>query len=116
MTGFEALQIELEWQWVAVHDGRVVAQLLAAHAHQLLLILRLTALPDAPPGTVLRLLRGVMREAKARGLVAYLTFLSDQTGAEVKLMRIIQRHDGYFQPFTGVVAAGRVEVDGCRQS
>jgi hypothetical protein len=110
MHGYEAFPIDQQWQWVAVVDGRIVGQLLGANMHGLLFILRLTMLADAPPSCLLCLLRQAFRDAEAQGCMAYMTFLSDQQPAEVKLMRIVQRHNGYLESFSGAVAAGRLEV------
>lgn len=110
MVGFEAFTIDREWQWVAVHEGQVKAQLLAVNAHGLLLMLRLTALPDAPRGWAVRLFREVMKDARALGCIGFTTFLSDQNPQEVKLMKIVQRLGGYFEPQSGAWVAGSTEI------
>lgn len=110
MKGFEACHIDPEWQWVLVADGRVKAQLLACDAHGLFMILRLTALPDAPTSWLVRFLREIMKEARRAGCFGFITFLSDQNPQEIKLMRIVQRHGGYLLPQSGAWAAGSTEV------
>ena len=110
ITGFEALPLDRQWQWVLIHDGKVKAQMLCANAHGLLLIIRLTALKDAPAGWAVRFFREVMRDARAMGCIGFTTFLSDQNPQEVKLMRIVQRLGGMLNPQTGAWVAGSTEI------
>jgi hypothetical protein len=110
MRGFEAFRIDPEWQWVVVQDGRVVAHLLAANAHGLLFILRLTAFPEAPRGWLVRMLRQVLRDAKTQGCLGYVTFLSDQSPREVKLMRVVEKAGGMLMPQSGAWAFGSIET------
>jgi hypothetical protein len=108
LVGFEARMIDPEWQWVLVHEGKVVVQMLCAPAHGMLMILRLTALPEAPHGWGVRFFRYVLKEAQERGLIGYETFLSDENEAEQRLMTIIQRAGGWLIPSSGVWACGSV--------
>lgn len=109
MRGFEAWKIDLEWQWVAVHEGRIVAQLLAAPMHGMLYLMRLTALPEAPKTWAVKLFRQMLRDGREAGLIGYLVLLQDSTPEQRRMMRIVQRHAGYLEPVTGVLAAGRLE-------
>lgn len=109
MRGFEAWKIDPDWQWVAVHNGKVVAQLLTAPMHGVLYLMRLTALPEAPKTWAVRLFRQMLREGRERGLIGYLVMLQDSTPEQLRLMSIVQRHAGYLEPITGVLAAGRLE-------
>jgi hypothetical protein len=111
MRGFEAFRIDPEWQWVAVLDGRIVGQLLAANMHGVLYLMRVTAVAHAPKGWALALFRQVMAEAKAAGLIGYMVLLTDGSKVERRLMSIVQRHGGYLEPVTGVLAAGHLEVN-----
>ena len=111
MRGFEAFRIDPEWQWVLVHEGKVVAQLLAANMHGVAYLMRLAALPEAPHGWAVRLFRQMLKDAKAAGMLGYMVLLTDGSKAERRLMSIVQRHGGYLEPVTGVVAAGRLELD-----
>jgi hypothetical protein len=110
VVGFEALKIDAEWQWVAVADGRVVAQMLTAPMHGILCILRLTAFADAPRGWAVRLFRAALAEARAAGMIGYVSFLSDQNPQERKLMRIVQYSGGMLLPATGAWGFGSTEV------
>ena len=110
MRGFEAWKIDPEWQWVAVSEGNVVAQLLTAPMHGMLYLMRLTALPGAPHGWAVRLFRQMLRDGRERGLIGYFVLLQDNSPGQRRMMRIVQRHAGYLEPVTGVLAAGRLEV------
>lgn len=110
VQGFEVYRIDDEWQWVLVVDGKIMAQLLCVNAHGILLMLRITALKEAPEGWALILLRHVLKECKELNLLGYMTFLADDTKAQRRLMRIVQRAGGYLQPVTGVWAAGRFDI------
>lgn len=109
MKGFQVWDIDPKWQWVAVHNGRVVAQLLTAPMHGVLYLMRLTALPEAPKMWAVKLFRQMLREGRELGMIGYMVMLEDSTPAQLQLMRIVQRHAGYLEPFTGVIAAGRLE-------
>lgn len=109
MKGFEAMQIEREWQWVLECEGKIVAQMLCAPAHGLLMVVRLTALPSAPKGWGVGFFRRVLKDAQERGLLGYATFLSDDRKEERRLMSIIQRAGGWLLPASGAWAFGSVE-------
>ena len=109
LTGFEAFRIDAEWQWVLVCDGKIKAQLLAANTHGVLMILRLTALADAPHGWALAMFRRVLFDCRGLGMIGYTTFLSDATKAERSLMKIASRQGAYFVPVTGAWVAGRLD-------
>jgi hypothetical protein len=110
MRGLEAFRIDPEWQWVLIVDGHVKAQMLCANAHGILLILRLTSFPDAPHGWLIGMLRHIGAEARQAGCIGFISFLSDQNPAEVKLMRVVQRMSGFVLPITGAMVAGSTEM------
>jgi hypothetical protein len=110
LVGFEGFAIDPEWQWVLVSEGKIVAQLLAANMHGVLLILRVSSLPTAPRGWALTLFRRVLRDCSALGLIGFTTFLADNRPAERRLMRIVSRMGGYLIPCSGVWAAGRLDT------
>jgi|SRR5215469_8029572 len=110
MTGFEAFSIDSEWQWVLVENGKIKAQMLCANAHGLLIIIRLTSLPDVSKGWLVRMFREVMRDARENGCIGYATFLADDNPKELKLMRIVQKSGGFLLPKSGAWAAGSTEV------
>jgi len=110
MTGFESLPIDPEWQWVLTVDGRIRAQMLCASAHGMLLILRVKAMPDAPAAWLVCFMRRVLADARALGMIGYVSFLSDRNPQEVKLMRIVQRAGGLLLPQSGAMVAGSLEV------
>ena len=110
IAGFETFKIDPEWQWVLVSDGKIKAQMLCVNAHGVLMILRLTALPDAPRGWALALFRKVLKECQEQEMLGYMTFLEDGKKAERRLMTIISRAGGYLKPWSGVWAVGRFET------
>lgn len=110
MIGFEAWKIDPEWQWVLEADGKIVAQLLTANMHGMLYLLRITALPSAPNGWTVALLRHMLREGKRLGLIGYMVLLQDDSKACRRMMRIIHRAGGFLEPICGVLAVGRLEV------
>src|ERR1700757_5150597 len=110
LVGFEGFKIDAEWEWVLVADGKVVAQMLCAPMHGVLMIVRLTALPTAPHGWAVTLFRRVLKECHGLKMIGYTTFLSDATHAERRLMKIIARTGGYLVPVSGVWAAGRFDT------
>lgn len=110
MVGIEPFHIVEDWQWVILHEDRIVAQILTAPAHGLLLFLRMMSLPEVPPLWLVLALRRIMADAKARGLFGYLTLLQDSKPKEVKMMRLVQRAGGMLLPFSGVLAFGSTEI------
>lgn len=109
LWGLEAFTIDPHWQWVLVDGDQVKAQMLCVNAHGILMMLRLTALPDAPAAWAVRLFREVLREARSRGCIGFMTFLADSNPQELKLMRIAQRHGSYFIPQSGAWVAGSTD-------
>lgn len=110
LAGIEAFKIDPEWQWCLTVDGKIVAQILCANAHGVLMILRLTALKDAPHGWALTMFRRVFKDCSDLGLIGYITMLADSKRPECRLMTMIARSGGYLTPFTGVMAAGRFDI------
>lgn len=109
MSGLEVFYIVEEWQWVVEYEGKIVAQILTAPLHGLLLLLRMISLPEAPPLWLVLALRRILADAKARGLFGYLILLEDVRPNEVKMMRLAQRGGGMLRPFSGVLAFGSTE-------
>ena len=110
IVGFESFKIDTEWQWVVVQEGKVVAQLLCAPAHGLLLMLRLTSLPTAPSNWPLLLFRKVFDECSKMGMLGFMAPLADDTKAQRRMMKMVSRMGGYLVPWSGVWAAGRLET------
>lgn len=110
IVGFEAFKIDAEWQWVLVVDGKIKAQMLCAPMHGLLAIMRITAFDDAPRGWTLNFFRAALADARRKGMIGYVTVLTDQNPKERKLMRVIQRSGGMLMPITGAWGFGSTEV------
>ena len=108
-VGFESFPLDCDWTWVALADNAIVALLVAGCAQSLLLLLRMTATPQAPACVALLLLRKAFKDARRRGCLGFLTFLADSAAAESQLMRIVQRAGGDLTPSpSGVWASGRL--------
>jgi len=109
--GFESLPLDPSWVWVGIRDATICCVLVTTPAHGLLFLLRMSATPEAPAVATMLLLRRAFSDARRRGLLGYVTFLSDSTAVEAKLMRIVQRSQnngsGGLLPASGVWAYGR---------
>lgn len=104
--GLDNLPLDCEWTWVAIRDAQIIGILCAAPVLGLLWLLRISVTPDSPPAAPMLLLRRAFRDARRRGLLGYVTFLSDSAAAESKLMRIVQRAQGNLLPASGAWAFG----------
>ena len=110
MTGLEAFAIVEDWQWLVIHENKIVAQVLTAPAHGLLIFLRMMSLAEAPPLWMLLALRRILADARERGLFGYVALLEDFRPSEAKLMRLAQRSTGMLRAFSGAIAFGSTEV------
>jgi len=104
----ESLPPDPAWTWVAIHNAEIVGVLIAGEMQRMLLLIRIAAIPTAPPLTAMLLLRRALSDARRRGLLGYLTFLSDSAAAESKLMRIVSRSRGDLLPTSGAWAYGKL--------
>ncbi len=108
--------IDPEWAWVAVdEDDRVVATLLTAPAHGLVMLLRLWAAPGTSPHWLRKLLRQGAKECYARGQRVWVVMLMAGSSTELRLARLALHHKGTPTSFQGFVYAGSLE-DVCRHS
>ena len=90
-----------EWVWIM---GNAI--LMAAGAHDLVILLRLIRFGEMPPTWVHRLLRHAFLECKQRGYLRFMVFLNDST-EEQQLREIAHRYYGaYFEPFNGDLVSG----------
>jgi hypothetical protein len=97
----ELQKFDPEWCWI-YHN----AILIAAGAHDLVIVLRLIRFGEMPPLWIHRLLRHVFLECKERGFLRFLIFLNDDPD-EQKLREIAHRRYGaHFEPFRGDVVIG----------
>lgn len=110
--GFEGLPLDHEWVWLAEHHGQCVGILIAAPAHSILLIFRITLTSTAPAAAALLLLRRAFRDARARGCAGWMSVLADQSPAEVRLMRIAMRVQATCIPMSGMWAGGTFNIRG----
>lgn len=110
MDGLEAYRIDPDWQWVVEYDGYIVAQVLGCYAHGIVILLRMSATKDAPKIWAVVALRQVLKDCRERGCIGFMTMLEDSKPLEVKLMRIVQKLNGYVKPFYGAIVAGSTEL------
>lgn len=110
MVGIEPFHIVESWQWVVEYEDKIVAQILTAPAHGLLILLRMMSVPDAPASWLVLALRRILADAKERGLFGYVVLLQDSRPREAKLMRIVQKNGGMLIPFSGALAFGSTET------
>ena len=90
--GFDALgQLDYNWIWV-VEDRGIEGILVAAPCHGLALLYRVQMRPGSK--LLMRLLRSVMKDLRARGIRGFMTFLSQRREEEIKLGIIIERLGG----------------------
>lgn len=109
-----------EWVWVIEPVSPLgpfapaappFALIVASFSHGWLVLWRILAISPLPAAIPLNwfmeALPQVFVEARARGCVGFLTLLSDDRPAEVKMARIVQRlaHGGIL-PFRGSIGAG----------
>ena len=106
-TGF--LAYDANWVWLARDQGKIVGVLVAAKAHDVVLLLELKRLADAPLGWVALLIRQVARECRARGFERFLTLLTDETEHEKVLGRLCGRRALHGRKANAMVYAGRIE-------
>jgi hypothetical protein len=109
MENLGSMTVDPEWQWLAEYDGKIVGQILGVNAHGILMLIRITATPEAPKYWPVLGLRKVLADARERGCIGYLCFLDDRQPQEVKMMRMIQKQGGILLPVIGVWAAGSTD-------
>jgi hypothetical protein len=104
-----------DWVWVVELDAPIApvpfAIIITSFAHGWVVLWRVIALsplPSAVPLTwFLKALPQVFAEVRLRGCVGFVTLLSDDQPAEVKMARIITRlARGGIMPFQGSIGAG----------
>jgi hypothetical protein len=104
-----------DWVWVVELDAPIApvpfAIIITSFAHGWAVLWRVIALSPLPPVVpltwFLRALPQVFAEVRLRGCVGFVTLLSDDRPAEVKMARIITKlaHGG-IMPFQGSIGAG----------
>jgi hypothetical protein len=107
-SGFEGGMCDPSWIWVVERDGKIVASLIAAPAHIVVILLRLLATPDAHPFDVRALLLAVTSEIKARGYNGYMVWADPTRETEKSLIDIVVATGGVQLPNTQVACAGRL--------
>lgn len=106
-TGFEVGDMP-EWIWLVERDGEIVAMLITAPAHVVVILLRLMSTSKAHPLDIKFLLAKAGAEIKERGFKAYVTWLNPQRKAEESLLGIIRGSGGVQLDEPQVICAGRL--------
>ena len=108
--GLEAMTLDHNWVWAAIHKTRICGLLVGANVHGMFYILRIVIPRNAPRSTALVLLRQVRKSVSARGLEAWTTFLmpSPDTPIEEKLTRLSAQMQAQILPVYGVWIVGKV--------
>ena len=106
-TGF--LLYDANWVWVARHNGKVVGVLVAAKAHDVVVLLELKRVGDAPLAWALLLIRQVARECKARGFERFFTLVTDESDHERVLGAICERRGLHGRSAKAMIYAGLIE-------
>jgi hypothetical protein len=108
-TGFEAGKCtDASWIWVVEREGKIVASLIAAPAHIVVILLRLMATPDAYPLDVRALLLKSTADIKARGYNGYMVWADPTRPPEKALIDIVKSAGGFELPNRQVACAGRL--------
>ena len=102
ITGLEPIELDMDWVWVAEHEGKQVAAVVAANFHGIAYCVRLVAIPDAPPTAVRQLLRGASRDARARGTKGFAVMFDITNPTERKLWQLAKR--------MGAIRIGKVHL------
>lgn len=104
------LPIPLEFQsftpeWVWVYGNSV---LIAAAAHDFVILLRLVRWGEMPDLWLHRLLQHVKRECRERGYHHYMVFLANDIEEEKQLLKVASRDGAHFEPFSGDIVVGEI--------
>ena len=108
---WQLLDIDPDWLWIVRdREDRIVGFLLACNCHGLVLIWRLRMTKGAPRYSLLRLLRGFIKDIRARGCLGYAAMLDLEREEERALYRIAFRAKGIFLPKAVSVILGSVNT------
>lgn len=97
-------RIDPEWCWVVEHSELgPIALLLASNCHGVLMFWRVlaTAKTRSIANWFLAAFPKILENARLRGCVGYGAFFHDDRPEEVKFARLLARHRGSIEPFSG---------------
>ena len=106
-TGFEAMQIDREWVWIAESDGQIVGILLAGACHGLIYLMRVCTQKGCNPMVVRNLIEKTRQDCAARGFKGYFFHL-DPT-MDQKLLRACRKYGGMQLTTPQVIVVGSLE-------
>ena len=102
ITGLEPMELDMDWVWVAEQQGKQIAVMVAANFHGMAFMLRLIALPEAPPSMVLHLLREASKEAQKRGTKGFASMFDLTVPVERRMWTLAKK--------MGAVQIGKVHI------
>jgi hypothetical protein len=106
-TGFEAMQVDRQWAWVAEKDGQIIGILLAGSCHGLIYLMRLCVKKGSSPMVVRALIEKTRQDCSARGFKGYFFHL-DPT-VDQKLLRACRKYGGLQLQTPQVILVGSLE-------
>lgn len=102
--GFELLNLDLSYVYVALQHEKVVGVLITSPMHGVLLLLRFVIVDAAPCSTAYYLLKGALKDALGKGFTALITLLEIERDTEMRLAKLVQRFGGSsFTPIKGMI-------------
>jgi hypothetical protein len=108
-TGFEGMPVMCDWVWVAEISGRPAGILLAAPCHGLVYMMRLCVKTGENGAVAAVILRGCMKDCKARGFRGYFFHVSTLEQVERDLVPIVRKAGGVQLPVPQVLMVGPIE-------
>jgi hypothetical protein len=108
-TGFEAMQVDRDWAWVAESDGKIVGILLAGSCHGLIYLMRVCTQKGASPMAVRALIEKARRDCAARGFRGYFFHLDPTMPMDQKLLRASRKHGAIQLTIPQVIIVGSLE-------
>lgn len=114
-TGFEAMQVNPEWVWIAESDRQIVGILLAGACHGLIYVMRICTQKGCSPMVIRKLMEKTRQDSAARGFRGYFFHLDPTT--DHKLLRACRKLGGVQLTTPQVILIGSLERKlSCRPS
>ena len=109
-TGFEGMQVDRDWAWVAESNGEIVGILLAGSCHGLIYLMRICTQKGSSPMVVRALLEKMRKDCAARGFKGYFFHLDPTMPMDRKLLRACRRFGGIQLTVPQVIMVGSLEA------
>ena len=108
-TGFEAMQIDRDWAWLAESDGKIVGILLAGSCHGLIYLMRVCTVKGCSPMVIRKLIEKVRSDCEARGFKGYFFHVDPTMPTDRKLLGVCRRYGGIQLTVPQVMLVGSLE-------